>query len=280
MSGASVSFALMGGFTKLATRVIPHSPVLPGSEIALVRYLCGLAFLVAYHLRTSEDMLGGDRRGLLWRGIHGGVASVLFFIGIQRTTLIHATLLNYTSVVWGPLFATYVLGERLDRRAATALTIALAGVVLITHPQAGRFSYGDIVALLSGIISGAALVQIRRLRQGESAFAVFFYFNLVGLPCALLALSITGTHLTTPSLVQLPVLLGVGATSVAAQMLMTYSYKEVTTMQGGLINLSTIVYAAVINTVCFHDPFTTSTLLGGLLVLCSAVIFFTRSARR
>src|SRR5262249_50661343 len=156
------------------------------------RYAFGIAFLTLLARSRSVDLFGGDRRGLFWRGISGGVASVCYFLGIQFTTLTHATLLNYTSIIFGPFFAVFALGERMGRRGVATVLCALCGVVLVIRPEAGPVRFGDGIALLSGIVAGSAIVQIRRLRQGETAYAIFFYFNLLGIPVALLALRLSG----------------------------------------------------------------------------------------
>jgi drug/metabolite transporter (DMT)-like permease len=250
-------FSLMGAFTKAATGKgsFGTATALSGSQIALFRYLFGLAFLFCLRATRGVDLLGSDRRGLLWRGVFGGLASVCFFVGIDRTTLTHATLLNYTSVVWATLLAVFSLGERLAVRGVASVAVALAGVVLVTRPEFGHVHGGDAIALLSGILAGAAIVQIRRLRRGESAYAVFFYFNLLGLPMSLL--------------------LAVGATSVAAQLLMTYGYREVTAAEGSLLTLTSALFTPLLAFAWFGEALPAPTLLGGALILAGAVTLAT-----
>lgn len=277
---AAFLFSLMGVCTKAATRDGHDGRTLPGGEIAFFRYLVGLLFLLALNRAAGVDLLGGDRRGLLWRGVFGGVASVCFFLGIQYTTLTHATLLNYTLVIWAPLLAVLMLGEHLSLRAALALFAAFAGVLLVLRPEAGGVRWGDALALASGVLSGAAVVQIRRLRQGESAYAVFFYFNLLGLPISLLALLLTGDRFILPTPAHLPLLLAIGATSVAAQLLMTYGYREMTAAQGSLLTLISVLFSTLLAALLFDEALTVTTLLGGALILASAIALCAPAAAR
>ena len=270
MFAAAVLFSLMGACTKAATQAGEGAAPLPGSELAFFRYLFGLLFLLALRAARGVDLLGADRRGLLWRGVFGGIASVSFFLAIEHTSLTHATLLNYTSVIWGPLLAVYSLGERLHRRGALALLAAIGGVLLVTRPELGQVRAGDAVALLSGIFAGMTVVQIRRLRQGESSYTVFFYFNLVGLPLSVLALLLTRERFLAPAPGQWLLLLAIGATSVSAQLLMTYGYREVTAAQGSLITLTSVVFAALFAHTLFGEALPPTTLLGGALILLAA----------
>jgi drug/metabolite transporter (DMT)-like permease len=261
----------MSACTKWAARADPTLPALSAGELAFFRFAAGLAFLLLLAFVSGRDLLGADRRGLWWRGLSGGLASTSFFLGLQYTSLTHATLLNYTFVIWGPLFATFALGEQLGWRGGLAVLAALCGVLLVIHPEAGQIRSGDLIALFSGVMAGTAVVQIRRLRQGESSSAIFFYFNLCGLPIALASLPLAKASFVVPAFVQWPALLAIGVTSIAGQLLMTYGYRELTAAQGSLITLSAVLYTALLAFLLFHDPLTPTTLLGGALILASAV---------
>lgn len=271
MLASAFLFATMSALTKAATSASgKHTlPTLPGAELAFFRYVCGLAALFGLAVLRRVDLLGTDRKGLLWRGFYGGIASTLFFLGIQYTSLTNATLLNYSFVIWGPLMAIFALNEPLGRRGALAVSVALVGVLLVTRPEVGHVRPGDSIALLSGILAGAALVQIRRLRRGESSFAIFFYFNLLGLPISWATLELMGGFVV-PRPSQLPLLLAIGGTSVAAQLLMTYGYRALTAAQGSLVTLTCVIYAAFLACFFFGEPLPPPTLLGGLLILLGA----------
>jgi drug/metabolite transporter (DMT)-like permease len=269
---AAFVFAILGAAAKAVARPVAGLPSLPGSEIALFRFACGLIFLLTVAKVREINLLGNDRKGLLMRGLSGGIASTAFFIGIKHTTLTNATLLNYTFVIWGPILAALTLGEHLKPRAIFALLMAMAGVAMITRPEFGHIRFGDAVALFSGLVAGIAVAQIRRLRQGESAFAIFFYFNLFGIPIALLSLPLDGTPFVLPALPQVPYLLIIGACSVTAQLLMTYGYRALTAAQGSLLTLTSVVYSAFASYFLFHEAFTALTLWGSLLILGAACL--------
>ncbi|HZP83473.1 MAG TPA: DMT family transporter [Chthonomonadaceae bacterium] len=272
MLASALLFAVMGASAKWATRMAHGLPTIPAPELAVFRYACGLALLGALRWSRGVDLLGSDRRGLLWRGVYGGLASTCFFYGLELTSLTNATLLNYTFVIWALLMAVFALGERLGTRGVFAVCAALVGVAQVTRPEVGHIRVGDLIALFSGVMAGAAVVQIRRLRQGESAYAVFFYFNLIGVPISLATAPFSPTPFVVPALAQVPLLLVIGLTSFGGQLLMTYGYRELTAAQGSLITLTTVLYAAVLAWLFFHDPLTPQTLFGGLLILVSAAV--------
>jgi drug/metabolite transporter (DMT)-like permease len=67
------------------------------------------------------------------------------------------------------------------------------------------------------------------------------------------------------------VLLGMAASSVGGQILLTFGYKYVRAGEGGLITMSQLVYSAIAGVLLFHEPLTALTLVGASLILGSAL---------
>ncbi len=276
---SAILFALMAAATKLATNPMTGGKALPSGEVAALRYLFGVLFLLALAKARGENPLGINRKRLLLRGVSGGFASLSFFVGIQMATLTNATLLNSTAVVWAPLIAVFALGESLDALSGGSVLLALLGAYFVINPHMNHILPGEVIALFSGVLAGSAIVQIRSLRQSETSLSIFFYFNLIGLPLAIGLMYATRTAIVLPNFAQTWTLLLVGVSSIGAQMLMTYGYKELTTAQGSLIVQTSVLFAALISFFLFHESFTWRTLLGGVLILTSAAILAVRPSQ-
>jgi drug/metabolite transporter (DMT)-like permease len=206
----------------------------------------------------------------VWRGLSGGLAVYTYFLAIRYTTLTNAVLLNLTSVVFAPLCARAVLKERIGRAAGFGIVAAAMGIALVTRPRADVLRIGDLYGLLSGVLAGTALTAVRRLRQEETASAVFFYFSLVGMPVS--AATLIGSPLVCPDAVGWRLLVAMAGSSIGAQVLMTYGYRYVTTAQGVLITLSQIVYSAAAGAWLFAEAIAPATLLGALLILVAGIV--------
>lgn len=242
---------------------------LPTGEITLARFAFGVIVMLPLVFYKPARLLGTDRRGLLWRGLTGGVAVYTYFLAIRYTTLTNAVLLNLTSVAFAPLFARLYLGERMSRQSLIALLVAAVGIALVIRPRPDALRIGDLYGLISGMLAGMALTAVRRLRQEETAAAVFFYFSLVGVPVSLLGMA--GSSLVLPDAAGWRLLLFMAAASVGAQVLMTYGYRYVTTAQGVLITLSQIVYSAIAGAILFSEPITMATVAGAVLILAAGI---------
>lgn len=265
---AAMMFAVMTVTTKMLANPRWTSP-LPTAEITLARFAFGALAMAPLLFVRSARLLGQDKRGLVWRGLTGGLAVYAYFLAISHTTLTKAVLLNMTSVIFAPMFAWLFLRERITRTALLGITLAVVGVLFVTRPRPSALVIGDAYGLLSGVLAGMALTAVRRLRQQETASAVFFYFSLVGIPVSLIAM--IGSQPVWPDAMGWRLLLIMSASSIGAQVLMTYGYRYVTTSEGVLITLSQIAYAAIAGAVLFDEPVAAMTIIGAGLILLAGI---------
>ena len=124
------------------------------------------------------------------------------------------------------------------------------------------------VGLASSILSGAAVAAIRAARRTEGSWAIYGSFTLFGLG---VAAPFALADFRWPNAVEWGLLILVGATSVAAQLLMTYAYRWVTNLTAGVFAQLTVVVATAIGVFLFGDPFGWRQGLGTLLALAGIV---------
>jgi drug/metabolite transporter (DMT)-like permease len=265
---ASLCFGLMAFAAKLAA-----GRGLGGAQVAAVRFAFGL-LPVALLPEIRRRALAWERRDLLlYRGVFGGTAVLLYFLAIEHVTVGLATLLNYTSPVFAVLFASLFIGEKVQARVLPALGAALLGVFLVVRAGAAPGELrvtGPWVAagLLSAILSGAALTAIRMARRTEGSWAIYTSFNGIGLaltlPPALLAWR-------APDPVATAALLGVGVASMAAQLLMTHAYRWVDNLRAGVVSQLAVFVAMALGVSLLGDRVTPLALLGSLLTVVGVV---------
>jgi drug/metabolite transporter (DMT)-like permease len=119
------------------------------------------------------------------------------------------------------------------------------------------------------MLSGLAIVIVRKLRATESSYAIFFSQCVIGfwlmlIPANLIpaAIGIGGGF----------ILLGIGVAAAIGQLLMTYSYKALPVSQGSIIMLVTPVANIIVGMAVFGESITLVTGLGMLLVLASCTL--------
>ena len=266
MAAAAACFALMAFAAKLA------SADLSGSQVAFVRFIIMLlpVLLIPRLARKAVEFQRLDL--LVYRGVFGGVAVLLYFLAIAHVPVGIATLLNYSSPIFSVAFAALFLGERVDRRLLLPLTAALAGLFFVATAGRGssllRFGRWELVGIGSSVLSGAALAAIRAARRTEGSWAIYGSFSL----CGLLATAPFALPGFKPPVAREWLLLAiVGASSVVAQLLMTWAYRWVTNLQAGVISQLTVVISMLLGVLFLEDRLTPMQILGTLLTLAGVI---------
>jgi drug/metabolite transporter (DMT)-like permease len=267
MAASAVFFALMAFAAKLA------SANLSGSQVAFVRFIIMMLPVLAVP-RLARKAVEYRRLDLLiYRGVFGGVAVLLYFLAIAHIPVGIATLFNYSSPIFSVPFAALFLGERVDRRLLLPLVAALSGLFFVATGNHGdgpllHLGVWELVGMGSSVLSGAALTAIRAARRSEGSWSIYGSFSLCGLlATAPFALATFRRPTTTEWLL----LAFVGVSSVAAQLLMTWAYRWVTNLQAGVISQLTVVTSMLLGVIFLGDRLTPLQLLGSTLTVAGVM---------
>ena len=136
--------------------------------------LAGRAFFAAIGLLLWVAVAERGRFVLAWRsiGVAGiGVAiciasaSATFIAALNHTTVARVLFIQAIAPVLAALMARVFLGERISRRTAVAMAIALGGVaIMLGAPGSGDLT-GDALALVMAFSFALSLVITRRRRD-------------------------------------------------------------------------------------------------------------------
>lgn len=271
--GSSAFFALMAFAAKLA------AVRLPGSEVAMIRFAIGSVpfFVIPPLWRKAFTFHRLDL--LLYRGIFGGIAVLLYFTAISHIPVGIATLLNYTSPIFSGMFAAIFAGEPIRPRTVIPLAVAFGGVFLVIRASSGggEFALGgwEMLGLCSAILSGAAVTAIRMARRTESSIAVFASFSIFGL---LATAPFAIASWKTPNSHEWVALLTVGIASIVAQLLMTSAYRWIETLSAGVVSQLTVVLSMILGAVWLNEHLSTQALVGSAFTIAGVVAVMIVSA--
>lgn len=240
-------------------------------EIVFFRCLLPAICLLPALCRVPARIWRSQWGLLVARGLFGSVAMQLYFLSIARIPYPDASMLSNTSPLFAALFAALFLGEPVSRRLRLVLPVAVVGVVFISKPSvffgAGSGdTVGYLAALVSGMFSGASHTTVRKLTREctpELVVGVFSWITTVT------AWPLMMGHYQTPGAGDAVLLLGIGASAMAAQILMTMGYARLPTGLASTILLCSVVFAAVLSIVVLHDAMDAWQVSGMALVLGS-----------
>ena len=243
--GSSASFTVAAALVKFAA---PHVPL---SEIVLFRSL--VAALCLLPLLRGQGGLAALRTrrpvGHVLRLASGLAGMYGSFYGYAMLPLATVTALGFSMPIFLALLSFPLLGERIRPGRALAVGAGLAGVLIVMRPwQAGAQRGADLLlgpsaVVMAGVACWAlAMISIRRMGQaGERNVTIVLLFSLgssvvAGLLCVPVWVTPDGSTLLA--------LLGIGAVSALAQILMTEGYRS-----GEATMLAPFEYGAILYTV-------------------------------
>lgn len=146
--------------------LIVRSVDLSAQQLVSMRLLLGAVPLLAILLSRGVPRLHrAEWLKVIGLGALLAFHWVAFFRSLTATTVAIALVLVYLAPVAMATLAPIVLGESLRGRAALALAVALAGVVLVARPGEGATTEGVVAGLLAAasftglVLAGKPLAQ-------------------------------------------------------------------------------------------------------------------------
>ena len=259
---AAASFGVMAFCAKLA------SARLSGPEVALIRMTIGLlpCVLIPRYRRAALHFERFDL--ILYRGLFGGLAVMLYFIAIEHTTAGLATLLNYTAPIWSGLFSALFIGERISARVLLPLPLAWIGVYLVVRGNTFGFNRWIAIGLLSAVSSGAALTAMRAARRAENSWSVYASFCFFGI---LVNLPLAVRSWRTPHGAEWAALVATALSALGAQLLLTFTLRWVDAMTVGVISQLAVPVSMLLGSVFLHDLITPTLVIGTMVTIVGVV---------
>ena len=216
-------------------------------ELALFRSGVAILFMLPLIRRQGGLSVLRTRRplGHLMRGAAGLAGMVGSYYGYAHLPIAAVTALGFAMPIFLAMLSVPLLGERLTPARIVSILAGLVGVLLVIRPWQGAQALPALpTAIVIGSVAAWALgmVSIRRMGQaGERNLTIVVLFSLFATIVAALAVIPVWV---TPRLVLWPALIGIGAVSGAAQLLMTEGYRS-----GEASMLAPFEYSAIFYTV-------------------------------
>ena len=245
---ASLLFAIMGAFAKLA------SAHMPSVEVVFFRNVFGVVLIGYAIVKVPMTHPGGRPFLLFFRGFMGFSALLAFFYNIAHIPLGDAMTFSKTSPIFTALFAWLFLKEKLNASAWMAVFIGFVGIVLITKPTGLVLSKTDWLGIFSGVGAALAYTSVRELKQYYDTRAIVLSFMAVGTvgPLLLMLLTpylpaehfdfMTGVFVWPRGAVWLDVA-AMGVFATLAQVYMTKAYGETKAGIVGAVSYANIVFS-------------------------------------
>lgn len=262
---SALCFSATSTLIRLAPNIDPF-------KSSLFRFAIGMTLLGTAAICKRIRLDFSNTPLLIARGLTGGLSVFIFFWSINAIGLGKGTLLSYTYPVFAAIWGVILLGEKVSPRLWMFIAVAFFGFALTSMGRGDvmpTLGLPECFAIAGAMLSGLAIVIVRKLRATESTYAIFFSQCVIGFWLMLIpanivpaAIGITGGF----------VLLGIGVSAALGQLLMTYSFKALSVSQGSVIALITPVVNIAIGVIVFNETLTLLSGLGMFLVLAACTL--------
>lgn len=276
----AIFFILSAGFvnTVMLSAIKQLADSLHPFEIAFFR--CVIGFLVLLPLVWR----GGGWTGLKTEqfGLHmvrsglnaGGM--LLFFLALSLSSLVTVSAIGFAAPLFATLMAIVFLKETVGLRRWMGLLIGFAGTLIILRPGTGFMELGALAALISSAMWAGSMITIKHLTVTESPLAITTWAALlVGVFCFVPALF----YWQWPTLEQWGWLILIGSLGSVIQYCLAKAFSLADTSVVLPFDFMKLVWASLFGFVLFSELPDLFALLGGSLILGSAVYIAYRERR-
>ena len=220
------------------------------------------------------------RRTLMVRIAFGCAAMTLWFTSLRLLPLGQATALFQSSVIFVTIFSPLMLGERIGIYRWSAVVTGMIGIVLLTNPFDGGFSF-NVVFGIGGAMAGAALsILLRRLGKADNPFSIALWYNGTGgILLTMLALTV-GVPMVVPDQTVMATLVLLGVVASGLQLCITTAYKFSEAVVVASLRYMQIPLAALVAYLALGETVTLSEVAGGIVVIGSCLFIVWREMKK
>jgi len=271
--GAHFMFSIMVVLAKLLSE--NHSVI----EIAFYRNLiASVPFFFAIFVLGRRGFLHLNTKPLLvgFRAVLGSISLPITFWAYSLMPLADTTALLFTSSLFVPVLAVLILKETVGPYRWSAVVVGFAGVIVMARPTGDVYVLGITIVMCAALFHATLQIVLRYLGRYESPETVSFYFFVVGT-------LITGAAMpfvaVTPTMEEIPLLLGVGVSGGIAQWLLTVAFKYAPAALVTVFNYTSIVWATMFGWMIWNEWPLPAVMVGASVVIASNMLIIWRESR-
>lgn len=271
--GAFFMFSVMFMFAKMLSA--NHSVF----EIAFYRNLIAIVpFLVMIFGFGRRDILKiRAKPGLVsLRALLGTLSLFITFKAFSLMPMADTSALLFTASLFIPVLGVIFLKESVGPYRWSAIVVGFAGVMIMSNPTGEVYTLGIMVALSAALLHAVLQIILRYLGPYESPETISFYFFAIGIVLAALPMPFIAV---TPTVAEIPLLLGVGLSGTAAQWLLSIAFHNARAAIVTVFNYSSIVWSTLFGWMIWNDWPLPTVITGAVIVIASNVLIIWRESR-
>ena len=271
--GAFFMFTVMNVFAKMLSA--NHSVI----EIAFYRNLIAcMPFLVMVFVLGRREILviQSQPAAVGIRAVIGAISLTATFAAYSLMPMAETTVLLFTASLFIPVLGVFILKESVGPYRWAAVVAGFIGVVVMVDPSGDVNVLGVSVALFAALMHATLQIVLRYLGRFERPETVTFYFLVIGTLVTALPLPFVAK---SPTMAEIPLLVGVGLSGGAAQWLLSIAFRNAPAAIVTVFNYSSIVWATVFGWMIWSEWPLPTVLAGAAIIIASNALVIWRESR-
>jgi len=273
MCGAVAFFAALDAIAKYLGR---HMDPL---QVTGMRFISGFVIaLIIFNPLTRPSLLKTRRPGLQFvRGLFFVSTTIFNFLAFRHLQLDEALSIMFATPFLVAMAAGPLLGEWVGWRRWTAIGVGFVGVLVVIRPgMGGGMQWAALLSVAAAIFYAAYGIATRMVSRHDPSETTLFYGNLVGMAVMAPVLPFVWS---TPSLIDLAMLVTVGALGSAGHYLLIAAHRRAPASVLSPFIYTQLIWASALGFLVFQDVPTQWTLIGGAIVVASGLYLIHRERK-
>ena len=259
------------GYAASATLVRYLSNTLPVFELAFLRNLFGLAFMLPWLMRVGLGALKTSRPGRhTVRGIISTLNMWCLFGALALAPVADVSAITFLMPIVASILAVVFLKERSSARQWAASCVAFGGALLVIRPGLEGFNEGLLLALGAVVAGSTVATLIKTLLDTDSPDTIATYLFLSHIVFGIIPALLVWV---TPSLWETALLVLLGFLAALVQRSFNRAMLATDATIALPFNFSRLIWAALFGWLVFTEVPDVWTWVGGTLIfVCSVYI--------
>lgn len=255
--------------------------VIPPFTLITLRLTLGAATLwLVVALRGGLQLRRGEFMTLAGIGLIGyGISLVLQFVGTKLSSAGNAALVTSATPAFVLVFASVLVGEKIETRNLVALVISTLGVVLVINPGIAKLNLGlfigNVCLLLAAVTWALYSVLIGREGRERDVYqitlAAFTGGFVVSIPGAAWEARHIGIGTVTTGIILGVLFLGIVATALA-MLLWNTAFATIPSGMASLTFFAQPVVGALLGAWLLGETITPPFIVGGVLIAAGLLV--------
>ena len=197
------------------------------------------------------------------------LAMVAFFAAFSWGPLADVTAIAFTSPIFLVLGAALALGERPAPAMIVAVAVGFSGALLVIGPSGAGLSYAILLALAGAMLQSIIQLILKSMSKGDRTATLVVWNLLLTVPIALL---FAIPFWAMPGSKEMGLLALQGVVGAACMGLMTHAFSLAPATIVAPVDFLRLPLVALGGFALFGEHIALTTLLGGGLICCAALI--------